>query len=92
MSMIFTLDSGKVGKYTKRIEMRMMRLGQILLDGQGLGQVHPEDLLGQLPFPRPSLRTSESSLLGQGRVSRPTRSGIFLVVKRSGGWRGLLAI
>jgi hypothetical protein len=69
-----------------------MRHGRTLLVlGEGLDRIRQEDLLGLLHLMKLSLSVwNHLSRVGRGRAL--TRSGICLVVKRLGGWRGLLVI
>jgi hypothetical protein len=59
--------------------------------GEGLGRIHLEDLLGLLRLMKLSLSVW-NHLLRVGRGRALIRSGICLVVRRLGGWRGLLVI
>jgi len=66
--------------------------GQLqLVRGEGLDRIPPGDLLVLLRLMKLNLSVW-NLLLRVGRERGWIRSGICLVVKRLGGWRGLLVI
>jgi len=69
----------------------MLHGGLLLVLGEVLGRIPPEDPLGLLRLMKINLSVW-SHLLQVGKGKGLIRSGICLVVRRLGGWRGSLVI